>query len=184
MKLIMVDLDGTLLDTSAVNYEAYRYAMKQYGYSLDYEYYRRFCNGRNYLDFLPQLTTDNEDIVAGIHRIKTQVYSGYLELARVNSSLVELLSLCRSGYNIAMVTTASKGNTYEILNRFKLTGLFDIILTREDVERPKPDPQGYLLGMEIFGAAPEETVIFEDSDVGVEAAEKTGAVIYVVKGYN
>ena len=37
--------------------------------------------------------------------------------------------------------------------------------------------------MEYFGIGPENTIVFEDSDVGVEAAEKAGCVTYIVKGY-
>lgn len=51
MKLIIVDLDGTLFDTKDVNYHAYKEAIAPYGYDMDYKYYCEFCNGRHYLDF-------------------------------------------------------------------------------------------------------------------------------------
>lgn len=55
MKLVIVDLDGTLFDTKDVNYHAYKDAISPYGFDIDYKYYCEFCNGRHYLDFLPQL---------------------------------------------------------------------------------------------------------------------------------
>mgnify|MGYP004539847273 CR=1 FL=1 len=55
MKLIIVDLDGTLFDTKDVNYYAYKEAIVPYGYDIDYKYYRKFCNGRHYLDFCRRL---------------------------------------------------------------------------------------------------------------------------------
>ena len=51
MKLIIVDLDGTLIDTKDLNYHAYREALELYGYTIDYQYYCEYCNGRHYLDF-------------------------------------------------------------------------------------------------------------------------------------
>ena len=44
----------------------------------------------------------------------------------------------------------------------------------------KPDPEGFLLAMKQYGAAPKDTVIFEDSDVGIEAAYATGASVFRV----
>lgn len=184
MKVIMVDLDGTLFDTKEVNYLAYKEAIQPYGYEIDYQYYCEFCNGRHYLDFLPQITTTDKTVLWDIHERKKEVYSSYLKCARVNWLLVDIIKNCHGRYKTALVTTASKQNTYDILNQFELAGIFDLILTHDDVARAKPDPEGYLKAMQYYGAIPEECMIFEDSDVGIEAAEKTGAHIFVVKGYN
>ena len=80
--------------------------------------------------------------------------------------------------------SASKENTNDILDEFKIREMFDLVLTHEDIERPKPDPDGFITAMDYFGVLPKESVIFEDSDVGVKAAEASGATVFVVKGYN
>lgn len=184
MKLIMVDLDGTLFDTKEVNYRAYKEALEAYGFDIDYEYYCKFCNGRHYLDFLPQITTNDTNILSDIHRRKKNVYSNYIEYAKLNDGLVEMLRLSKREYKIVLVTTASKQNTYDILNHFRLVGIFDLILTHDDVTRCKPDPEGYLKAMRYFEASSDDCIIYEDSDVGIEAAEKTGATVFVARGFN
>ncbi|MCM1326118.1 MAG: HAD family phosphatase [Bacteroidales bacterium] len=184
MKLIMVDLDGTLFDTREVNYRAYQEAIMYYGFEIDYQYYCDFCNGRHYLNFLPQITTEDRKILSDMHQRKTVAYFKYIQYARVNRQLVELLTVCRRSCKIALVTTASKKNTIEILNYFNLTDLFDLILTHEDIGKDKPDPEGYLLAMKTFNANPNECLVFEDSDIGIEAAEKSGVAVFVVKGYS
>lgn len=184
MKLIMVDLDGTLLDTKEVNYRAYQEAIAPYGFEIDYQYYCDFCNGRNYLDFLPRITTDDRKILLDMHKRKTSAYNRYIEYARVNRQLVELITACRSTCSTALVTLASKENTYDVLEHFNLMHCFDLILTQDDVKKSKPDPEGYLKAMTIFDVKPEDCIIFEDSDVGIAAAEQTGAAVFVVKGYN
>ena len=70
MKLIIVDLDGTLFDTKDVNYHAYKEAIAPYGYDMDYKYYCEFCNGRHYIDFLPQVTTTDSEILSAMHKAK------------------------------------------------------------------------------------------------------------------
>jgi len=184
MKLIMIDLDGTLFDTKEVNYLAYKEAIEPFGFSIDYDYYCKFCNGRHYLDFLPQITTQDESILSEIHNKKKEVYPKYLSKAKINIALVEILKACKDKTKIALVTTASKENTYQILDNFYISELFDLILTHDDVTESKPDPEGYIKAMAYFGAENSDCVIFEDSGVGVEAAEKSGANVFVVKGFN
>lgn len=182
-KLVMVDLDGTLFDTRKVNYMAYREAAERHGFKLDYEYYCKYCNGKYYMDFLPQITTHNETILHQMHEEKVTVYKKYLEYAVPNKTLIDMLRLLGREYHKALVTTASRENSYDILNCFGLSDLFDLILTREDTERVKPAPEGFLKAMSYFSAVPENCIIFEDSKEGIEAANRAGVQCYVVKGY-
>lgn len=184
MKLIMLDLDGTLFDTKEVNYRAYKDAVEPYGYHIDYDYYCRFCNGRHYLEFLPEITTKDKNILSDIHKRKKNAYAKYLSLAKLNTTLVDIVMSCKTKCKIALVTTASRKNTEEILCEFGIKEIFDLIITQEDINKKKPDPEGYIKVMKHFDIIPEESVIFEDSDVGIEAAERSGANVYVVKGYN
>lgn len=184
MKLIIVDLDGTLFDTKDVNYHAYKEAIAPYGYDMDYEYYCEFCNGRNYLDFLPQITTTDKDILTAMHKAKKEAYKNHLDKAVVNQGLVDIVRQMKHEYKTAVVTTASKKNCYDILQQFNLTELFDLILTHDDIVKSKPDPEGFLKAMEHFDAEPKDTIIFEDSDVGLEAAERSGAFYYRTYKFN
>lgn len=183
MKLMMIDLDGTLFDTKEVNYRAYQAAMAPYGFNIDFKYYCEFCNGRYYMDFLPQITTSDKTILSNIHQRKKELYSQYLKFGRVNQGLVNLIKSCKNNFKVALVTTASKQNAYDILTRFSLVDLFDLILTHDDIEKSKPDPEGFLKAMNFFHAKPEDCVIFEDSEVGIKAADQTGATVFAVRGF-
>ena len=184
MKLIIVDLDGTLFDTKDVNYHAYKEAIAPYGYDMDYKYYCEFCNGRHYLDFLPQVTTTDSEILSAMHKAKKIAYKNHLDKAVLNKGLVDIIRLMRGEYKTAVVTTASKENCWDILNQFEIAGLFDLVPTHDDITKSKPDPEGFLKAMEYFGAKPEDTIIFEDSTVGLEAAERSGAFYYKTYRFN
>lgn len=184
MKLIIVDLDGTLFDTKDVNYHAYKEAISPYGYDMDYKYYCEFCNGRHYLDFLPQITTIDKDILTAMHKAKKEAYKNHLDKAVVNQGLVDIIRRMKGEYKTAIVTTASKKNCYDILRQFDLIGLFDLILTHDDIEKAKPNPEGFLKAMMHFDVKPKNTIIFEDSDVGLEAAERSGAFYYKTYRFN
>lgn len=184
MKLMMIDLDGTLLDTKEINYRAYKEAIEPYGYDIDYKYYCEFCNGRHYTDFLPAITTDNEKILLDMHQRKKEAYGKYLNYGRVNQMLVDLIKNRGDDCKAALVTTASRQNTFDVLKEFCLTDIFDLILTHENITKAKPNPEGFLRAMDKFHVKPEDCAIFEDSSVGIEAAEKTGATVFVVRGFN
>ena len=86
-------------------------------------------------------------------------------------------------YHLAVVTTASRKNTMELLRYYDYEKLFEFIITQEDIDRPKPDPQGFLIAMEKLGMDSKHTIIFEDSEVGLQAAETTGATVFAVKKF-
>ena len=97
--------------------------------------------------------------------------------------LFHIIRLVREEYHTAVVTTASRKNTEEILSAFQVRGLFDHVLCAEDITSVKPEPEGFLKVMSHFGADAKHTVIIEDSDVGIEAASKTGASVLVINSF-
>lgn len=183
MRLAIFDLDGTLFDTKDVNYHAYNEALGKYGYCICYDYYCKYCNGRHYMDFLPQVTGADEETLKAIHKEKKYLYSKYLSKAVMNEPLFHIIRLIKTDVKTALVTTASRQNCMDILDTFHVRDLFDLILTHEEIQKQKPDPEGFLKAMEYFGVKPMKTVIFEDSDVGIEAAERSGAYYYKVYGF-
>lgn len=178
-KLAIFDLDGTLFNTNDVNYFAYSDALKEQGYELNYDYYCKYCNGRHYRIFLPEII-DKPNVIEIVHNRKKELYSEYLGKAIINTHLFNIINNLKKDYHIALVTTASKKNTYDILEYFDKLNLFDYIITHEDVEKVKPNPEGFLKAMNHFGTNKEDTIIFEDSKVGIQAARQTGASVFVI----
>ncbi len=181
-KLALFDLDGTLFNTEDVNYLAYSKALKEVGKEMDYQYYCQYCNGRKYTEFLPQILS-NEQEIQQVHRKKKELYATFLDAAKINTHLFQLIQSLPKEYKIVIVTTASKKNTMDILEHFQVTQLFDDMITQEDIVHTKPNPEGFLKAMEKYQASKEETMIFEDSEVGILAAKKTGATVFKIEQF-
>lgn len=182
-KLAIFDLDGTLFDTKDVNYLSYKLALKEFGYELDYDYFCNECNGMSYKKFLPRMIGNNLSLLDDIHKLKKELYSTNLGQAKMNTHLFNIIELIKNDYHLAVVTTASKKNCGEILKYFNKFEMFDLILTHEDVEKVKPNPEGFIKAMNFFDIEPKATLIFEDSLVGIEAARKTEANVFVVNKF-
>jgi HAD superfamily hydrolase (TIGR01509 family) len=179
--LAIFDLDGTLFDTRMVNYLSYNKALSQYHAEIDYDYFADYCNGRKYTVFLPSII--EEKYMDEVHSLKKRYYKEFLSKAIENKHLFNIIEKIKSEYHIALVTTASKENADDILCAFGKKDLFELIITQEDVSKPKPDPEGFFAAMHHFNIKSEDTIIFEDSEVGIIAAQQTGGKVIVIKGY-
>lgn len=173
-RLAMFDLDGTLYDTVRANHAAYAAALARQGFALSYEAFADGCNGRYYKDFLPGLIgAENctEELLAAVHRDKTAFYRENLHLVRENGPLYAMLRALRAGgWRTAIVTTAARENVRALLRHFGRERDFDLVIAREDVQKGKPDPEGYRKAMAHFGAEPKDCIAFEDAREGMAAA--------------
>ena len=176
-KLAIFDMDGTLIDTRMVNFRSYQAALSEEGVDITYDYFEKNCFGKGYRDYLPPLIGDDREKLERVHIRKIGLYKDFIDEARLNSTLVDFIKGMKDLYHMALVTTASKDNVFDELSHFELDQDFELVLTGEDIPRHKPDPQGFIMAMERLGIAPERTVIFEDSDVGIEAAKRSGASV-------
>ena len=122
------------------------------GLTLPEEQKQAYCTRKNdnYLEYIGRLT-ENE-ILPGAKQF--------------------LLDARAAGYRVAL-GSASK-NTSLILEKLKITGLFDSVIDGNKVSKAKPDPEVFLKGAEELGLGPGECLVFEDAEAGVEAAHNAG----------
>ena len=186
-KLAIFDLDGTLFDTKDVNYNAYQNAirMTKIDVKIDYDDFCKLYNGKNYREFLPKVIPNiSEEQLEKIHNLKKNIYQEYLDKAKKNELLFLMIEEIKEKFYISIVTNASKKNVEDILEKFSVKNLFDLLITQEDVENPKPSAEGFLKAMNYFNISKENTIIFEDSKIGIQAAIESGANYVKVYGYN
>jgi len=182
-KALLFDLDGTLADTATVNAMAYAAALAEVGVQVDLGHLIQIASGRNWRQFLPPLLLISGIAAdpAAIADRKKIFYADMIKHVEINTALIMLLTASRPLHKTALVTTASGSNVKAILDYHGLAGLFDIIVTGDDVTRHKPDPEAYLLACRVLNLLPAHCIAFEDSDIGVASAEAAGvAVIRVV----
>lgn len=182
LKLIILDFDGTLADTREANAAAYVAALEEVGFRLGKEEYLNRYFGMRCPEFLRDLGFDDPDLIDRIRRRKIALYPTFFSSVRLNRPLWEFCRQFRSqGGRVWIVSTGQADNVRNAMRYLKLEEEVDGILTSDAVERHKPAPDAFLKAMELEGCLPSETLIFEDSAVGIEAARRSGAAYVVVK---
>lgn len=172
---LIFDLDGTLVDNREANARSYAQAFADIGIQIQHQDYHKLF-GLRFTEMISQLAPDlSPDNIQTIKQQKTIHYRDNVGLIRPNKSLINWLSVMHSHYKTALVTTASQINAEFVLDHFKLKPYFDVFVYGEDVNASKPDPECYKICFRRCGVEPKQCLIFEDSAVGLQAAEAAGA---------
>ena len=175
IKAIVTDFDGTLVDTFQANFHAYQEAFNQVGLSLSEEQYRK-CYGLRFDGFMDEMKIEDADVRKRIRTIKGECYPNHFAMLHVNQPLLDFIRMLRRcGGKTAVASTARGKNLLNALTHIGATEDFDLILAGEDVKEGKPSPEIYNTVMQRLGVLPSETLVFEDSSVGLQAAQAAGA---------
>ena len=181
IKAIITDFDGTLVNTFHANFYAYYEVFKQYGYELTRDQYKE-CYGLRYDAFCDKMNIKQEDRKP-IKELKKKIYPDFFDYLTINQNLLTFIRASHILYGIktCIASTATKENLYNVLKYFNIEDAFDVIITGENVSKGKPDPEVYLKAMNVLECEPDEAIVFEDSEVGCEAAENAGLNYIKVK---
>ena len=171
IKAIITDFDGTLVNTFNANFYAYHGAFKQYGYELTRDQYKE-CYGLRYDAFCDKMDIKQDDRKP-IKELKKKIYPDFFDYLTINQNLLTFIRASHILYGIktCIASTATKENLYNVLKYFEIEDAFDIIITGENVSKGKPDPEVYLKALNLLECDTDEVIVFEDSEVGCEAAE-------------
>lgn len=182
-QLFLFDVDGLLVDTEGVHYQAYVNTMASLGYRLEWSF-GKYCELAHinataikeglYADF-PDLDPNWE----GIYEKKKQAYLTLLSSASVKlmPGVQELLEILKEK-NIQRCAVTHSLLEQVLLIRLRLP-ILDTIphwITREDYEKPKPDPECYLKAIQLYGKEGDRIIGFEDSVRGLKALRGTSAL--------
>lgn len=176
LRLLLLDFDGTLADTREANYRAYARTLAEVGMELERDEYFGCYFGVRCTEFLERKGVADPYERERLRRRKIELYPSCFGSVRLNEPLWRFVQTFRAaGGRAWVVSTGSPDNIRHAMEYLGLTDGVDGVVTGADVERSKPAPDGFLLAMERAGFGPEESLVFEDSAPGIEAARRSGA---------
>lgn len=181
IKAILFDMDGVLIDACSIHRDSFRAACAEHGVVITADLEREL-EGRPTRVKLEMLGVDAET-AHNINRAKQEYTLAAAKRYPPDREKIYLLSaLHGAGIRIGVYSNAIYESVRQFLYSACLQPFVESVTTNESVNRPKPDPEGYVQLMAHFGVRPHETLIVEDSPIGLEAAFRTGAHVLAVTG--
>ncbi len=181
-RLLLLDFDGTLVDTRQANYRAYRDVLGEIRIRLDEKTYLRNYFGMRCGEFLRRMGLTDSYEIDRLRRRKIEIYPEHFNTIKLNEWLWNFSQDFRKqGGKVWIVSTGQTVNINNVMSHLNLENHFDGVITGADVKNSKPSPECFLKAMAAEGCTPQETLIFEDSVVGLEAAHSSGATYVKVE---
>jgi HAD superfamily hydrolase (TIGR01509 family) len=181
-RYILWDHDGVLVDTERWFFVATRGVLHGLGVELSQETYLEYMTrGQSCWDLCRAEGMSDEEI-ARYQGIRDSTYRDHLRTKSIEvDGVADVLSTLAESFDMAVVTTARRAD-FELIHESRgLLGFFQFVLTIEDYQRPKPDPDPYLTALQRFGARPDQAVVIEDSARGLRSALQAGLDCLVVR---
>ncbi|MFM9059519.1 MAG: HAD family hydrolase [Planctomycetaceae bacterium] len=182
---LLFDCDGTLADTMPAHFRAWIRVTSAHGIEFDAERFYAFA-GRPTRDIAATLARGaGLDIdVDRAAALKEETFLAQLDAVRPIDPVVDVARRARGRVPTAVVTGGYRQVCLKILAHVGIAEAFDTIVASEDTARHKPDPDPFLEAARRLGARPERCVVWEDSDLGIEAARRAGMTWIDVRSFH
>lgn len=172
-------LANTTIDETLIQYDRDTQLRK---FSLMPNPYLHYCQ---YLKEKYHIQLSPEKIIQLRYEIAQDFLQNIIDYKPQADLIIKKLK--EKNFTLAITTTTKKTNmdiyrtlNKNILQKAPLDKYFDLIYTREDVSKIKPNPEVYLKAMQELNAKPEECIVFEDSLIGIEAAKNSGLEVIAI----
>jgi HAD superfamily hydrolase (TIGR01509 family) len=172
-KVVVLDVDGTLMDTNYLHTEAWARALDEVGYRTPrVEVHKQIGRGSGQLI---QEFVEDEAAAEKVEELHGEIYGDLQHYGYPLPGAKELIaSLVERGYEVWLVTSAKPEELELHQERLESEGKIAGIVNSSEVERSKPAPDIFELALERTGSSPEETISVGDAVWDIEAANEAG----------
>ena len=171
----LVDCDGTIVDSMPLHYIAWKTSLAEY--NCVYEEKLFYAWGGRPIREIIGLLNNMQGLDMPVNEVaekKEEIYHSLLPQLKGIPEVIEHIDAQYGQIPFAVVSGSRRNSVVGSLSALGLLDKFDILVCAEDYKRGKPAPDAFLLAAERLGAAPSECLVFEDTDLGIEAATAAG----------
>ena len=173
---LIFDCDGTLADTMPAHYKAWLALLDRYG--IPFPEPRFYAMGGMPTASIIRVLAGEvgvpvTDVEAMVYE-KEQAFLTHLDAIVAVEPVLAIAAAYRGKLPIAVASGGYRDTITRTLNRLNVRDWFDAIVTAEDTPRHKPEPDVFLEAAKRLGVDAVKCVVFEDTDIGLEAARRAG----------
>jgi HAD superfamily hydrolase (TIGR01509 family) len=177
----LFDCDGTIVDSMPLHYVAWKETLAEWNCVYEEKLFYAW-GGRPVTEIISRLNEMQGlkmPIEAVAHR-KEILYLDQLAQLRAIPEVVEQIEAQHGRIPLAVVSGSRRQSVVNSLTSVHLLDKFDTMVCAEDYKNGKPAPDGFLLAAERLGVAPKDCLVFEDTDLGIQAATAAGMASVLV----
>ncbi len=174
---LIFDLDGTLVNTMPIHFEAWKKMARNYGFEFTREIFHHYAGipTRTIISLLSEemnLSIDPDEAT----EIKENAFLEHLDRVEPIEMVIDLLKENAGKRPVSVGTGSSRHMADKILHAAGLSDYFSVVVSADDVTEHKPAPETFLTCARHMQVPPEKCQVFEDGDQGLEAARKAGMI--------
>jgi beta-phosphoglucomutase family hydrolase len=186
IKGLIFDLDGTLADTMPYHFEGWKKACLKYGADIDPDFLRKHTGSPGWIIASEIIKKCGLDGKVTIDQIVEEKLDQFYKVQPNVKPIKPVVDIVRKYYQKLPMAVGTGGHREAVIRTLELTGLseyFDIIVTANDVDNFKPHPETFLKCAELMNVDPAHIEVFEDGDLGIEAARMAGMIATDVRSW-
>jgi len=185
IKLVIFDLDGTLLDSIDAIVQSFKIAAEAFNAKIDLDVVRSSIGIPSREILRKALKTEvSEQVINKILILRRKLHDELIMNAKLFKDVLPvLLELRRRGFKLALVSSNVRYRLEAILARNRLSEFFDTVVSYEDVERPKPHPDMVFKALRDVRVSPRDALLVGDSVNDVISAKKAGVIAVLIDRY-
>lgn len=171
---IIFDLDGLLIDTEIVSYKIYKKILENYGHEFSIQEYSKNFSGKTekinvqFLIDYYHLPLNFNECMNTVIKIENEYIRKGVNLKKGAKELLNYLKA--NNYKMAIASSSTKERALNILDSHNITNYFDDFVFAHDVSKGKPNPDIFLKACDKLKSKPNECIVLEDSEAGIEAS--------------
>ena len=180
IKAVIFDMDGVLIEAKDWHYEALNKALGLFGMEISRYDHLVTYDGLPTKKKLEMLTTERGlpvELHDFINDMKQQ-YTMEIVYAHCKPRFFHEYALSRlkqEGYKLAVASNSVRQTVQVMMQQAALIDYLDLFLSNQDVKIGKPDPEIYTRTIDRLGLTPQECLVVEDNEKGIQAAKASGA---------
>lgn len=176
IKALIFDFDGVLVDTEYTTFCFYKELLPKYGFHLKEEDFK-YKIGRKSIDFFKDVLKDKFDqklVEKWIYLKRKAFKENIKKYLKPVPGAFEFLEKVKNDFLLALASQNEKPLIEKAVDVFDIRKYFKVILSLQDIKHKKPHPELYLKAAKKLNVSPKESIVFEDTIEGIEAAKKGG----------
>jgi beta-phosphoglucomutase family hydrolase len=185
-KGLIFDLDGTLADTMPYHFQGWQIACKKYGATIDTAFLRKYTGSPGWIIARELIKVNKLNGNVTVDQLIEEKLKVFYEQQHLVKPIEPVASIAKKYHNVMPMAVGTGGHRQAVEKTLEVTSLrqyFDIIITANDVENFKPHPETFLKCAELMKVDPQNIEVFEDSDLGIEAAINAGMMVTDVRSW-